>query len=127
MPLVSQLTAPGGPDFVSNYMTAFAGFLKSYYLIFLAGSIFGKVMEDSGAASTVADWVVRRFGAESALLAVVTACAILTYGGVSLFVVAFSVYPLALGLFRGANLPRRFIPGALAFGSTTFTTRPAAS
>lgn len=127
MPLVSQLTAPGGPDFVSNYMTAFAGFLKSYYLIFLAGSIFGKVMEDSGAASTVADWVVRRFGAESALLAVVTACAILTYGGVSLFVVAFSVYPLALGLFRGANLPRRFIPGALAFGSTTFTMTSAGS
>jgi H+/gluconate symporter-like permease len=49
------------------------------------------------------------------------ACAILTYGGVSLFVVAFSVYPMALALFREADLPRRFIPAALAFGSVTFT------
>ena len=61
------------------------------------------------------------------MLAVVTACAILTYGGVSVFVVAFSVYPLAVNLFRAANLPRRFIPGAMAFGSTTFTMTSAGS
>lgn len=128
VPLLPQLaTAPGGPDFVSNYMTAFAGFLKSYYLIFVMGAVFGKVMEDSGAAASVARWAVERFGARSAVLAVVTACALMTYGGVSLFVVAFSVYPLAVNLFRTANLPRRFIPAALAFGSCTFTMTSAGS
>lgn len=128
MPLLPQLVAaPGGPDFVSNYMTAFSGFLKSYYLIFVMGAVFGKVMEDSGAAASVARWAVERFGARSAVLAVVTACAIMTYGGVSLFVVAFSVYPLAVNLFRAANLPRRFIPAALAFGSCTFTMTSAGS
>ncbi len=128
VPLLPQLAAaPGGPDFVSNYMAAFAGFLKSYYLVFVLGAVFGKVMEDSGAAASVARWAVARFGAGSAALAVVAACAIMTYGGVSLFVVAFSVYPLALNLFRAANLPRRFIPAALAFGSCTFTMTSAGS
>lgn len=128
VPLLPQLvTVPGGSDFLTNYMTAFAGFLKSYYLVFLMGAVFGKVMEDSGAAASVAKWAVQRFGTRAALLAVVLACAILTYGGVSLFVVAFAVYPLAVNLFREAKLPRRFIPGALAFGSVTFTMTSAGS
>jgi H+/gluconate symporter-like permease len=58
---------------------------------------------------------------------VVLACAVLTYGGVSLFVVAFSVYPMALSLFREADVPRRFVPAALAFGSVTFTMTSAGS
>jgi H+/gluconate symporter-like permease len=128
LPLFPQLvTVAGGPDFLSNYMTAFAGFLKNYYLIFLMGAVFGKVMEDSGAAAAVAKWCVERFGRDSAMFAVVAACAILTYGGVSLFVVAFAVYPLGVNMFREAKLPRRFIPGALAFGSGTFTMTSAGS
>ena len=128
IPLLPQLAAsPTAPDLISNYMTAFAGFLKNYYLIFVMGAVFGKVMEDCGAAASVAKWCVDRFGAGAALLAVVVACAVLTYGGVSLFVVAFAVYPLAVGLFRESNQPRRFIPGALAFGSVTFTMTSAGS
>ena len=128
VPLLPQLVASAGQtDLVSGYMSAFAGFLKSYYLLFLMGAVFGKAMEDSGAATRVAKWAVQRFGADAALVAVVFACAILTYGGVSLFVVAFAVYPLAVGLFREAGLPRRFIPGALAFGSVTFTMTSAGS
>jgi H+/gluconate symporter-like permease len=67
-------------------------------------------MESSGGADSVSHWIITRLGTRRAALAVVMACAILTYGGVSLFVVAFSVYPMALALFRDANLPRRFIP-----------------
>ena len=57
----------------------------------------------------------------------VIACAVLTYGGVSVFIVAFSVYPMALSLFKDADLPRRFIPATLAFGSVTFTMTSAGS
>ncbi|MSU50429.1 MAG: GntP family permease [Opitutus sp.] len=128
IPLVpSPAGGPAAGDFVAHYMGGFAGFLKSYFFVFLMGAIFGKVMEDSGAAASVAQWAVGRFGASAAVLAVVVACAILTYGGVSLFVVAFAVYPLAVNLFRAADLPRRFIPGALAFGSVTFTMTSAGS
>ncbi|WP_139490881.1 GntP family permease [Brevibacillus dissolubilis] len=127
IPLFPQLAGEGVPSLVGNYMTGFSGFVSSWFLMFLLGSIFGKVMEDSGAADAVSKWVVTRLGMKQAVLAVVAACAILTYGGVSLFVVAFSVYPLALSLFKQANLPRRFIPAALGFGSITFTMTSAGS
>ncbi|WP_156857875.1 GntP family permease [Oceanobacillus sp. AG] len=127
LPLFPQLAGEGQMDFVTSYMDGFAGFITSWYLMFLAGAIFGKVMEDSGAADSVSNWIISKIGMKNAVLAVVLACAVLTYGGVSLFVVAFAVYPMAVSLFKEANLPRRFIPAALAFGSTTFTMTSAGS
>ncbi|MEL7479201.1 MAG: GntP family permease [Pseudomonadota bacterium] len=114
-------------SFVSGYMSGFAGFVQAWFLMFLLGSLFGKLMEDSGAADAVARYIVNKLGMKYAVLAVVLACALLTYGGVSVFIVAFSVYPMALSLFKDANLPRRFIPAALAFGSVTFTMTSAGS
>lgn len=114
-------------DFVSTYMDGFAGFLSAWFFMFLLGSLFGKFMEDTGAADSVARVIVKRLGMKHAVLAVVIACAVLTYGGVSVFIVAFSVYPMALSLFKDANLPRRFIPATLAFGSVTFTMTSAGS
>lgn len=122
-----QVAEEGAGNFLTNYMEGFSGFIASWYLMFLAGAIFGKVMEDSGAADSVSKWIVDKIGMKRAALAVVIACAVLTYGGVSLFVVAFSVYPMAISLFKEANLPRRFIPATLAFGSTTFTMTSAGS
>jgi H+/gluconate symporter-like permease len=122
-----QLAAADAPSFTAAYMQGFTGFVTAWFFMFLLGSLFGKFMEESGAADSVARWVIERLGARHALAAVVLACAILTYGGVSLFVVAFSVYPVALSLFRVADLPRRFLPGTIAFGSVTFTMTTAGS
>lgn len=127
LPIFPQLVEEDGANFLTNYMTGFTGFIASWYLMFLTGAIFGKVMEDSGAADSVSQWIVNKIGMKQAALAIVLACAVLTYGGVSLFVVAFSVYPMALSLFKQADLPRRFIPATLAFGSTTFTMTSAGS
>jgi H+/gluconate symporter-like permease len=127
LPLAEPLAAEGQPNLITAYMGGFTGFIANWFFMFLLGSIFGKLMEDSGAADSVAHWVTARLGRRHAALAIVAACAVLTYGGVSLFVVAFSVYPLALALFRDADLPRRFIPAALAFGSVTFTMTSAGS
>lgn len=117
----------GDSNFVTLYMSGFSGFIAAWFFMFLLGAIFGKFMEDTGAADSLARWIVDKLGFKHAVLAVVLACAILTYGGVSLFVVAFSVYPMALSLFKDANLPRRFIPATLAFGSVTFTMTSAGS
>ncbi|ALC84659.1 citrate transporter [Bacillus sp. FJAT-22090] len=127
MPLFPQLAAEGEANFVTSYMTGFTGFIMSWYLMFLLGAVFGKVMEDSGAADSVSKWIVDKLGMKYAVMAIVIACAILTYGGVSLFVVAFSVYPMAISLFKQADLPRRFIPATLALGSVTFTMTSAGS
>ncbi|RZM72475.1 GntP family permease [Pseudoalteromonas rubra] len=124
---IALFNATTGQPFVSLYMAGFAGFLQAWFLMFLLGSLFGKFMEDSGAADAIAHYVIGKIGMKYAVLAVVLACALLTYGGVSVFIVAFSVYPMALSLFKDANLPRRFIPAVLAFGSVTFTMTSAGS
>lgn len=125
--LLPTLAPVPGRDLISLYGSGFADFVASWLFVFLLGALFGKLMEDSGAADSVSQFVTQKLGVKHAALAVVIACALLTYGGVSLFVVAFSVYPMAVSLFRQANLPRRFIPATLAFGSVTFTMTAAGS
>ncbi|MEC8327565.1 MAG: SLC13 family permease [Pseudomonadota bacterium] len=117
----------GADNFIQGYMNGFANFVNAWFFMFLLGSLFGKFMEDTGAADSVARFIVDKLGMKHAVLAIVIACAVLTYGGVSVFIVAFSVYPMALSLFKDANLPRRFIPATLAFGSVTFTMTSAGS
>jgi len=129
LPPLAEVLADGtaAPDFASSYMAGFSSFLADWFLMFLLGAIFGEVMAASGAAASVARFITHKLGSKYALIATVLACAVLTYGGVSVFIVAFSVYGLAVELFRQADLPRRFIPGALAFGSVTFTMTSAGS
>ncbi len=114
-------------NFIQSYMSGFSGFISSWFFMFLLGALFGKLMEDSGCADSLAQWIVSKIGMHNASLAVIAVCAILTYGGVSVFVVAFSAYSIALSLFKQANLPRRFIPAVMAFGSVTFTMTSAGS
>jgi len=104
-----------------TFMQATAGFIGNFFPLFLLGGVFGKLMDDSGAALAIARTIVDKLGESRAVLAVVLACAVLTYGGVSLFVVAFAVYPVASAIFRQANVPHRLIPAAIALGAFTFT------
>jgi H+/gluconate symporter-like permease len=103
------------------FMPAAGAFIIQYFPLFMLGALFGKLMEDSGSAQTLSRWIVARLGAQRAVLAVVLACAVLTYGGVSLFVVAFAVFPIAVQLFREADIPKRLIPATIALGAFTFT------
>lgn len=103
------------------FMKSLGGYVMNYFALFLLGAIFGKVMDDTGAAKAIASVICKKLGEKRAIAAIVLACAILTYGGVSLFVVAFAVYPIAAELFRELNIPKRFIPGAIALGAFTFT------
>lgn len=109
------------PMYTDTYMTGFVGFTKSWFPTFMLGAIFGKIMDESGGARSIASWIAKVLGAKRAMLAIVLGCAVLTYGGISLFVVVFAVYPLALALFREANITRKLIPGAIALGAFGFT------
>ncbi len=124
MALLAVLFSPGTPvlaSYTQVFMPALGGFVIAFFPLFLLGAIFGKLMEASGAALVIARAIVDRLGQQRAILAIVLACAVLTYGGVSLFVVAFAVYPIAAALFRQAEVPKRLIPGAIALGAFTFT------
>ncbi len=103
------------------FMKGAVSFIAKYFPIFLLGAIFGKLMQDSGSAKTIAIAIIKFVGKKHSALAIVTSCALLTYGGISVFVVAFAVYPLAAALFKEANLPKQIIPATLALGGATFT------
>lgn len=109
------------PIYTDTFMKALSNYVLSFLPIFLLGSLFGQLMADSGAAHTISHWIMNRLGHKHAILTVVLACAILTYGGVSLFVVAFAIFPIARDLFRTADIPKRLVPAAIALGSFTFT------
>jgi len=113
--------APLLPTYTELFLSFAANYFKNFFPIFLLGAVFGKVMEDSGAASSVARFIIKSVGKERSMLAVVLACMVLTYGGVSLFVVSFAVYPFAAALFREANIPKRLLPGTIALGAFTAT------
>lgn len=109
------------PVYSGLFMERMVGFIKLYFPLFLLGAIFGKLMEISGFARSIIHAATRFVGPAHALLAVVSVCALLTYGGVSLFVVAFAVYPFAVELFRASRIPKRLLPAAIALGAFTFT------
>jgi H+/gluconate symporter-like permease len=96
-------------------------FIAQFFPLFLLGALFGKLMEDSGAVGAIAAFMTEKLGTQRAILAVVLAGAIVTYGGVSLFVAYFVLAPMAMALFRAADIPRRLMPAAIAVGSSTFT------
>ena len=122
--VLAVLAAEGGPvlaSYTQVFMTATGGFIIQFFPLFLLGAVFGKLMEASGSARVLADAIIRGLGPSRAILAVILSCAVMTYGGVSLFVVAFAVWPIASALFREAELPKRLIPATIALGAFTFT------
>ncbi len=116
---------PGSIHIMATYtevfMKALGGYVKSYFPFFMLGAIFGTVMDYSGSAKSIANWIFAHLGRGKEVLAVVVACSLLTYGGVSMFVVVFAIYPIGAILFRKADIPKRFLPASIAAGAFCFT------
>src|ERR1700730_15281637 len=115
----------GGEPLLANWTQVFMGsaarFLAQFFPLFMLGAVFGKLMEDSGSVSAVANFMTESLGERDVMLAVVLAGALVTYGGVSLFVAFFVLAPMAQALFRAADIPARLMPAAIALGTSTFT------
>ena len=121
--LAVLLTDPAAvpPVFTGVFMEKMVGFVKSYFPVFLLGAVFGKVIELSGFSKSIVSAVISLVGRERAMLSIVIVGALLTYGGVSLFVVVFAVYPFAAEMFRQGGIPKRLIPATIGLGAFTFT------
>jgi H+/gluconate symporter-like permease len=108
-------------SWTQTFMRNAADFVAQFFPLFLLGAIFGKLMEDSGSVASIADGMTEALGSSRAILAVVLAGAVVTYGGVSLFVAFFVLAPMGVALFQTAGTPRRLMPAAIALGTSTFT------
>lgn len=109
------------PGYTELFMAKAVTYIKSFFPVFLLGAVFGKVMEETGMARSIAMATIRLIGRERAIFAVVIACMVLCYGGISMFVCAFAVYPFAAALFREADIPKRLIPACFVAGVFTAT------
>lgn len=116
-----QADAPVLASYTQVFMPAAGTFIALYFPLFLLGALFGRLMEDAGAAQVIAQRFASGLGPRHTVLALVLACAVLTYGGVSLFVVAFAIYPIASAMFEQADIPKRLMPATIALGAFTFT------
>jgi H+/gluconate symporter-like permease len=104
-----------------TFMRGTSRFVFQWFPMFLLGGLFGKLMEDSRSISAIASGLTERLGTQRAMLSVVLASAVVTYGGVSVFVAFFVLVPMAEDMFRSANLPRRLMPATIGLGAFTFT------
>ncbi|MCD5972738.1 GntP family permease [Pseudomonas quasicaspiana] len=117
------LTEPSAvaPVFTDIFMDKMVGFVKLYFPVFLLGAIFGKLIEMSGFSRSIVAAFINVLGKEKAIPVIVLVCGLLTYGGVSLFVVVFAVYPFAAEMFKQSDIPKRLMPATIALGAFTFT------
>ena len=106
---------------LDGYGATTANYVASYIILFYLGTLFGELLSKSGAAKAIALQVLRLPMHKKGLFVVVFAAAILSYGGVNLFVTVFSIYPIALVLFKQEDIPKRLFPAALFLGCATFT------
>jgi H+/gluconate symporter-like permease len=125
-PLAGLLAAfmagePALAHWTKTFMPSAASFVAQWFPIFLLGGLFGKLMDDSGSITSIANFLTRRLGTRRTILAVVIASAVVTYGGVSVFVAFFVLVPMAQRMFEAANIPRRLIPATIGLGAFTFT------
>lgn len=104
-----------------TFMGGAARFVAQWFPMFLLGGLFGKLMDDSGSISSIAQYLTDKLGTKRTMLSVVIASAIVTYGGVSVFVTFFVLAPMTHQMFRAADIPRRLLPAAIGLGAFTFT------
>lgn len=107
--------------YLGDYMKGVADYVLAWFPTFFLGAVYGKMMDATGSARSLANKLVKLIGSKFALLAVVLPCLLMTYGGISLFVVVFVVYPMGYAIYREADLPRTLLPGAIAFGAFGIT------
>ena len=112
---------PVMPSYTELFMVKAAIYVKNFFPVFMLGAIFGKIMEESGMAQSIAHSIIKSLGPQRAALSTVLSASILTYGGVSMFVVVFAVYPFAAALFKEANIPKKLVPASIFLGAFTFT------
>ncbi len=123
--VIGTISMGEDPHLMAHYtevfMASLGKYVRNYFPIFLLGAIFGKMLEDSGSADSISGFITAKLGSHMAILSVVLSCSLLTYGGVSLFVVAFAIYPIGAKLFKEVDIPKRILPGAIALGAFTYT------
>ena len=121
---VLLLALTGGFSFtdlvMNHYAVSLSSFIAKYFMVFVTNALFGKVMEETLLVSAFSKMIGKLFGDRNAAYGALLVTAILSYGGISAFVIVFTVYPIFLATFKKSDLPRKLIPAGIMAASCTF-------
>lgn len=104
--------------FSGAFSDGLSGFVGKWWLMFILGSVFGKIMQDTGLSVLIATLLISRVQCNP-ILAVLIISLIMSYGGISTFVIAFTIYPIASELFQRADIETTIMPAVILFCPTT--------
>lgn len=124
-PLAAMIVALTGgldllPAYLETYMGGFVDFTQTWFPQFMLSAIFGQLLESSGAAQSLTIWIVEKIGRGKAILVSLIAGGLLAYGGISGFVIIFTMYPIVVTLFKEGDIPIRLIPATIMVGAFQF-------
>lgn len=106
----------------NSWATGTGNYVATWIMLFAEGSIFGKIYQDTGAATSIADFLGKIFGEKNPVLPILIASYLLTMSGISSFVLIFCVYPIAIQLFAKANISKRLLPAVFCYAVWTVAT-----
>ena len=110
-------------DGLKNSWAAGTGtYVATWLMLFAEGSIFGKIYQETGAATSIADFLAKIFGEKNPVIPILIASYLLTMSGISSFVLIFCVYPIAIQLFAKANISKRLLPAVFCYAVWTVAT-----
>ena len=107
--------------FSQMYMQGYINTYMNVFLLLAASSLYANFMEKSGSATAIGYKFIDWFGKKRIMLVTTLIVALLTYGGISLFVIIFVIVPIIYLLFKEANLPRHLVVAPALAGAATFT------
>lgn len=108
-----------GTGYAKDYMTGVGGFVTSMMPLFITGAIFGKLMESSGLAVSVANSLLKHIKSDRGIItAIFLTTVILVTAGINVFVIIFAIYPLAVSMLRKANISKNIMPALIMGGAS---------
>lgn len=122
--LLGGIATVASPEFTGNqsfwevffsgyavtYMQGVASIVIDLFPLFLGGQLFGKLLEKTDLHYSIANMVFRKMGTKGTVSAVFVATLLLSIAGINVYVIIFTMYPLAAAFYKEAGLPRALIP-----------------
>lgn len=108
---------PFWDSILTTYFTGMSSFIGTYLLFFCTAAAYGEIMKVTGAAEVIANALFKLVGPKYTAFATILVSWVLAYAGINAFITVFVVYPIAMPMFKKANITKNLMPALFGYGS----------
>lgn len=101
-----------------NFSNGFSKFMGQWWLLFVLGAVYGEIIKKTNLAKYIANILLKSFKNRGVLVILIIS-AIMSYGGIGTFVIAFTIYPIAIEIFKQSKISINLLPAIMLFCPTT--------